>query len=175
MTAAAAAESNGKFNLAEARRLTPPLSASIADGLRMAAVEAITEEDVSDIIRAQVAKAKGGDSTAARFVLEFLGKSSTGAGAGAGAGAGTGAGRPIVMKPAKLAKAEDDTARKILELLATKGPMKPRAIAETLGLPDLAVAKLIEGHKWFDVQRLGVHLTQEGWNEVKSQAKDDED
>lgn len=153
------AETNGKFSLEEARRMTPPLSASIADGLRMAAVEAITEDDVSAIIRAQVDKAKAGDSTAARFVLEFLGKSSAGAS------------RPIVMKPAKVAK---DDARRILELLAANGPMKPRAIAEAIGLPDLAVAKLIEGHHWFDPQRMGVHLTQEGWIEVKSQRGHDE-
>lgn len=157
--------SNGKLNLAEARRTTPPLqsmSGSIAEGLRMAAVEAITEKDVSDIIRAQVAKAKNGDSTAARFVLEFIGKSSAGSG------------RQIVMSPAKTTDKVLDAARKILELLASKGPMKPRAIAETLGMPDLDVSKLIEDHKWFDVQRPGVHLTQEGWNEVKSQIKEED-
>lgn len=154
-------ETKGKLDLATARRMTPPLSASIADGLRMAAIEAITEDDVGQIVRMQVEKAKNGDTAASKFVLEFLGKQSA-------------ATQPRIVQPSRKSEAEDSAnTRRIVKQLAEKGPLRPRSIAEDLGLADSVVIRLIAASNLFDQQRLGVHLSAEGWATVKERAEDD--
>src|SRR3954467_13717560 len=63
------------LNLKQARQQTP--AQALGDwtlSLREAAFDAITEADITAIMKAQVEKAKAGDAKAAQFVLDYFTK-----------------------------------------------------------------------------------------------------
>ena len=160
------------LKLADARHNSPPVNSDLADGLCATALESISESDVGDMMRAVVSKAKKGDVTACKFVLDFLGKHA-------------GQPRRVVMAdesdtPAALAgSGETATERNIyamrLEILARvaeHGPAKTSMIAHDLGLAGADVREAIRGHQWFDCQAAGVHLSDKGWAEARKDGKE---
>lgn len=62
------------LKLADAAELTPPVDevGEWATELRKAAFNAVSEQDITDIMRKQLEKAKAGDSAAAKMVLGYL-------------------------------------------------------------------------------------------------------
>jgi hypothetical protein len=138
------------LKLAEARRASPPVSASVAEGLLAAAVEAIAEADVADIVRAQLAKAKAGDTVAAKFVLGFLGSA-----------ASKPKGPRVVQSP------EGETAgklrRRVARYLFKNGPTSEADLVELFGTE--AADSTTLDCPWFARCNTGWHLTALGRKE----------
>ncbi len=65
---------NNSLRLADVKRSLPSFeeSAQCAERLRAAMFEGITEADMKEIVKAQVDKAKGGDSKAAKTVFDMV-------------------------------------------------------------------------------------------------------
>lgn len=62
------------LKLADARNIAPPVEvlSERAQALRQAVTESVTTDDVAEMMKAIVTKAKGGDLAAAKFVLDYL-------------------------------------------------------------------------------------------------------
>lgn len=83
------------FSLAKAREQTPPVSGlgAFGEAVKFAISDAIELDDVTEIVKKQVEKAKAGDSAAAKTVIAFAlaaSKASTNEGP-----------KPIQLEPAK--------------------------------------------------------------------------
>ncbi len=63
------------LKLSEARLQTPPASGGVgewASTLRAAAFDAVTRDDITDLMRSILEKAKSGDLRAAKLILDYL-------------------------------------------------------------------------------------------------------
>lgn len=142
---------NGKLDLATARRLTPPVQSSLAAGLGAAVLAEIGPDDVAEIIRLQVQKAKAGNSAAAKFVLDLVGK------------AGKSAPAPMDGRPSP-DPTVGELRRRIARYLIKNGATPEPELCELFEIePDEAETVLV--CEWFDKATAGWHINKQGRKE----------
>jgi hypothetical protein len=142
------------LRLAEARKETPAVDPvdAVKRSLVMAVYGQIGEEDVEEIVQTIVEKAKAGDRTAAKMMLDLITKSQGGK-------------TQVIEKPVMV-----EAGAKQLRLLAAyaidkNGPMPVEALAKLVGMSDSDTAALLDGC-WFLSGPKGLTLTNEGKRQV---------
>lgn len=118
-----------------------------AEKLRDAAYDAIREDDVKEIIRKQVERAKEGDAKATSFLLNFLTKPAP----------AIKVEQVVVSEPARPRKAKTEKGDKSAALhrrrratakILAQGPRSLTDLSETLGMSEKAMQRVLE-HEWF--------------------------
>lgn len=167
------------LRLADAREMTPAVESlgSSALAMRQAAIDAISIDDITEIIRKQVEKAKGGDAAAAKFVLDYA----TGGSAKVQINVKSGPGQPpkesgppaLVMngtgkrrepEQAPKPKTVGEIRRSVARYLAKNGPASEEALSELFKI-DPSEAETLFMHEWFGRCKEGWHLSAIGRKE----------
>lgn len=127
---------------------------------RMQTLAKITDEDVQDILGAQIKKAKSGDTAAARLILDYtIGRADQ---------------KPtsvnvdklvIEQQPETVPKSKAKARQRIAEIIAVEGPLAARVIAVRSGLRPDVVESCLE-HDWFEEEQDGWHITNAARAEV---------
>lgn len=175
--------SNNSVKLDELRRSLPAFdeAAACAAELRAAMFGGVSEQDVTDIMKTFVAKAKAGDAAAAKLVLSVVAQSAPRATLSIGvrgtmADGGTGNGHGQRMLAGSPASAREEAAQELLltrtacaEFLGRLGPQTTAELAEHLSVPAEEIGRaLAQGDLgWFeDVGRGKWRLTSIGRKEA---------
>ena len=134
--------------------VAPPVNPvqALKSNLQMTLLEAIKEQDIQEIAGSLAAKAKTGDLKAIQMLFDLVMPKET----------------PTVN--VKQIKPDERQTHVILiaECIGESGPLKPREIAAEVGLPQTVVSEVLN-HEWFEKDEDGIHLSQIGWNAIRSE------
>lgn len=169
----------GTLNLADARRLTPPVErlGERAQAARAAIAEAVSNDDIAEIMRKQVEKAKAGDVGSAKFVLDQVAGKMPSMQVSVGV-----RGRPpakdeyeeqhsprlVLASPSNdlsKDKTVGESRRTIARYLAKNGPTPWQDLAELFLIEKDCEEPVMEGCGWFERCKDGWHLTTTGRKE----------
>jgi len=157
---------NNGTTLSTIRQNMPTPAESRQAVRRLTTLGRITDEDVQDILGAQIKKAKAGDTAAAKLILDYtIGRADQ---------------KPtsvnvenlvIEQQPEAVPKSKAKARHRIAEIIATNGPLTARVIAVRSGLRPDVVESCLE-HDWFEEEQDGWHITNAARAEVME--KDDD-
>lgn len=152
--------------VAELEAVAPPVDGVVAlrRSLLYAMLNEVKDTDMKEIVRAQMDKAKEGDTKAARLIMDMVssGRDS----------APTHMQQAIVVngREKESRKAEtpflSDTREQIVHVLAQQGPLHAAKLASVLHAPLPHVLEALNDHHWFEKEANGWHVSAKGRAEV---------
>lgn len=158
---------NGKLRrndtVAEMRQVAPPVHPveTLRRNLLYSMFKAVTADDMEDIVRKQVEKAKDGDAKAARLLIDMVRSGD--------------AGTPVFMSQTVMTGDQtnaflSDLRRNIVNMLAMDGPRTVEFIAHQMQVVRPRIEQALE-HEWFEREQDGWHLTAKARSEVLERAE----
>jgi hypothetical protein len=145
---------------AKLEMIAPPVAAHEAKrrSLLRAMFDAVDEEDMDAIVKAQVAKARAGDLKSAKYLTDMVQAESAG-------------GSTVYMQQAIVAGHDQalfvsDLRKRAAAVIAVEGPMKTGELTRHIGCSMVQIEEAIGGFPWFEKEPDGWHLSNEGRNEL---------
>lgn len=145
---------NGTLKLSEARLQTPAPTALRVQVLRDAVAEAITIDDITQIIKAQVEKAKAGSIAAAKFVLDLAADTPDRK-------------KNVQAKFSTTPKTVGEIKKACAREIVAAGPQFSEDLADFLGISESDVTEALEACDWFSRNERCWSLTAKGRKEYK--------